>query len=262
MKIGWIGLGQMGEPMALRALRNGHEVIAHTRSATRKSQLAAEGGTLSTSITEIAANTDILILCLFDDLQLQDVLIEQSALSARPNSSPVVIHTTGDPIFLEKISATESGGNILDAPFSGTASMAAEGNITLLAGGEVETLDAARPVVESYCSNIIHLGKVGAARRVKLLNNLLFAAQTNLATEILQAAQEMGMSIASVAQAINQCSGASYAMGKFSETRSVDSILRAMKPYLDKDVSIARAAMERENIRLPITYKTAERGKY
>jgi len=120
--------------------------------------------------------------------------------------------------------AAPEGVRVLDAPFSGTAQVAAAGGLTLLVGGEASPLELARPVLSAFASTILPVGPQGAGRGLKLINNLLFAAQMSLADEALQAAAALGLDRQAAALAIGQCSGASYAMAKFTDSRPHASV--------------------------------------
>lgn len=260
MQVGWIGLGQMGAPMALRALAAGHTVVGHSRRPNP--ELVAAGAILTSSIREAAAQAQVLCVCLFDDAQVHDALIVQGALAALRPGAVMALHTTGAPDLMQDLArAAPEGVRVLDAPFSGTASVAAEGRLTLLVGGEALTLRQARPVLSSFADRIVHVGAQGAGRGLKLINNLLFAAQMTLADEALEAAAALGLDRQTTALAMGQCSGASYAMAKFAGPAPHDLMLAAIKPYLDKDVDVARTALDAVGARLPLLTAAARWGK-
>lgn len=260
MQVGWIGLGQMGAPMALRALAAGHSVVGHSRRPNP--QLVAAGAVLTGSIREAAAQAQVLCVCLFDDAQVHDALIVQGALAALRPGTVMALHTTGAPDLMQDLAhAAPQGVRMLDAPFSGTAAVAAEGRLTLLVGGETWALDQARPVLSSFANTILHVGSQGAGRGLKLINNLLFAAQITLANEALEAAAAMGLDPHTAAEAMGQCSAASYAMAKFAGQAPHDLMLAAIKPYLDKDVDVAQTALDTVGARLPLLTAAARWGK-
>ncbi|MDP1632549.1 MAG: NAD(P)-binding domain-containing protein [Caulobacter sp.] len=259
MRVGWIGLGQMGAPMAHRVLAGGHALLGHSRRP--RPDLLAAGASLTGSIEETAATAEVLCVCLFDDTQVRDVLIGQGALAALPPRAVVALHTTGAPALMDDLTvAAPDGVSILDAPFSGTAAQAATGRLTLLVGGETQAITRARPVLSAFASTILHVGPKGAGRGLKLINNLLFAAQISLADEALRAAALLGLERDGVARAIGHCSGASYAMAKFAGPTPHDPMLAAMKPYLDKDVDAARLALDGAGDALPLLTGAARWG--
>jgi 3-hydroxyisobutyrate dehydrogenase len=261
VKVGWIGLGQIGRHMAFRVLAAGHTVVGHARDLDKNADLAAAGATLTTSVVEAARGVDVLGVNVFNDVQMIDALVEGGALAAMRPGSVVVVHTTGDGSVLRDLAARAPDGvAVLDATFSASATMTQAGQVTLLIGGSSQALETARPVLESYASIILPLGEVGAARRLKLLNNMLFAAQVSLSAEALQAAEQMGINGQAAAKAIGVCSGASFAMEMFARDRPVDQILAGVARYLDKDADLARSAARDAGIALPLLDHAAQWG--
>jgi 3-hydroxyisobutyrate dehydrogenase-like beta-hydroxyacid dehydrogenase len=147
----------------------------------------------------------------------------------------IVIHSTGDPELVAALaSGAPTGVAVVDAPFSGTAQDVAEGRLTLICGCDAPVLGRVRPVLDAYASKIFRVGPVGAARNLKLLNNLLFAAQVSLASEALAAAQAMGLGRADSVAAIGASSGSSYALHKLTASVNPSQVLAAMQPYLER----------------------------
>jgi 3-hydroxyisobutyrate dehydrogenase-like beta-hydroxyacid dehydrogenase len=261
MKVGWIGLGQIGEPMALRVLGAGHELVGHSRRADGREALVQAGARLTGSVIEAVAGAEVVGVCLFDDKQVKEALVDGGALAALEPGAVMVLHTTGDPRVVEDLAArAPAGAMVLDATFSGAAAMAARGALTLLIGGEAAALEKARPVLSAYSDGLFHLGQIGAGRRLKLLNNLLFAAQVSLSVEALAAAERSGLDPDVAIKAMNRCSGASYALNKFAVPQSVDTVLAGLKPYLDKDVEAARKAAADEGLDLSLLSGAARWG--
>ena len=258
MKVGWIGLGQIGTPMVLRCLQAGHDLKACVRRSDEGVEVRAAGVAPCASGAEAAFDVDVLGVCLFDDSQVRQALIVDGALAAMRPNSVVMIHTTGDPdLFGELAAQAPVGVDLLDAPFSGDRDAVCAGGLTVMAGGEAQVLAAARPVLEAYSGRILHVGALGDGRRVKLLNNLLFAAQVSMAVEVLNAVDSWGLDQAVVRQAISASSGASYAMARFSGSAEAVDVLARIKPYLDKDVAMAGSILGDGVRGLPLTAAAA-----
>ncbi|MDB5425606.1 MAG: hypothetical protein JWQ29_3022 [Phenylobacterium sp.] len=250
MKVGWIGLGQMGEPMAVRVAAS-HELVGHLRTGARP-RLAEAGVTFTGSVRDVAAQAEVLCVCVFDDAQLRGALLDDGALAAMRPGAVLAIHTTGAPEILDEIAAAAPAGvALLDAPFSGTAQDAARGGLALLVGGDASALEKARPVFASFADAITLVGPTGAGRRLKLINNLLFAAQMSLAAEALAAAQALGLDLHATVGALERCSGASYALAKFAGPDAPPALLDRIRPYLDKDADLARAALAAAGASIP-----------
>jgi len=259
MKVGWIGLGKMGEPFALQALKGGHELTGHSRGGKPRPAMTAAGAKISDSLEETVRGAAFVGACLFDDAQVKSVLVESGVLQAMEPGAVLAVHTTGVPAVIEAVAAAAPPGvAVLDATFSGTEADAREGRIRLYVGGDAEALDRARPVLSTYCSPIFHLGAIGAARRLKLINNMMFAAQIALAAEGLKAVDRMGLPKDAALDALSQSSGGSYALNTF-RGGDVDAIVARLAHYLDKDVDAARQSARSEGLNLELLDAAAAR---
>lgn len=242
MKIGWIGLGAIGAQMAKRLLAAGHEVTAYARGVGLP-DVEAAGATVSLDYAQVAAGRDLLLICLFNDAQVREVLFDRGALASVSPGAVVVIHTTGSPELAHEVSRRSPDGvSVVDATFSGGPHDVARGELTVMVGGEAEAIGRARPALETYARQIHHVGPLGHAQRLKLLNNLLFATNMMNAAELLQLAERQGFEPAVVAQVLQACSGASFALGLFQKPAPPAAVLAATRPYLEKDVATALAS--------------------
>jgi 3-hydroxyisobutyrate dehydrogenase-like beta-hydroxyacid dehydrogenase len=244
MKIGWIGLGQMGVAMAARLVRRGYPVTAYVRSLEGREAARAAGVALTQDVGEAVSDADLVCVGLFDDAQFRALMLgPKGALSRMKPGAIVAVHTTGGPGALaDAVAEAPAGVTILDATFSGTAAaLEAGGFITLMVGGDAAALEAARPALAAYCDPITLVGPVGAARRLKLLNNLLFAAQVTLAAETLRLAESQGLDPRVAGEVLQKSSGASFAMGVLAGA-DLSARLKGLAHYLDKDADAARAA--------------------
>ena len=243
MKVGWIGLGEIGMHMALRVLDAGHELVACDRGAG-KEEVAAKGAVMSTDYRALSAGCELLCLCLFSDVQVRDVLFEQGALAAMQPGSVLAIHTTGSPSLAREIGeSAPEGVSVIDACFSGGPDETAKGDLTLMVGGEVAALDSVRSVLSAYASRINHMGPLGTGQTLKLLNNLLFATNLKQAAEIVGIAKAQGLDPIWAAEVICQSSGGSMAMGLLRGAPA-EQLLEGARPYMTKDVQAAADAAE------------------
>jgi 3-hydroxyisobutyrate dehydrogenase-like beta-hydroxyacid dehydrogenase len=259
MKVGWIGLGQMGGPMAEMVLKGGHQVVGHSRGRRPLDRLTALGARLTPSLTEAVAGAEVVCVSLFDDAQTREALLGGGVLAAMAPGSVLALHSTGVPAMVEDLAAAAPPGvSVLDATFSGTPADAAVGEVRLFVGGDADALERARPVLSTYCSPILHLGEVGAARRLKLINNLLFAAQVSLAAEAVRAVMQMGLPKDKAVEGLSISSGSSFALQRFVGA-DIDSLLTRLAHYLDKDVTAAREAAKAEGLDLKLLDAAAAR---
>jgi 3-hydroxyisobutyrate dehydrogenase-like beta-hydroxyacid dehydrogenase len=227
--------------MALRALDAGHELHAYNRGEG-KEEVAAKGAAMSTDYQAIAADCEVLGLCLFSDAQVRDVMFDQGALAVMKPGSVLAIHTTGSPALARELGERAPDGvSVLDACFSGGPAETAKGDLTLMVGGDEAALEKVRPVLSAYASRINLMGPLGAGQTLKLLNNLLFATNFKQAAEIVGIAEEQGLDPLLAAQVICQSSGGSMAMGLLQNT-SPKQLLDVVRHYMTKDVHAAAEA--------------------
>lgn len=241
MQIGFVGLGSIGTKMVERLTGAGLEVTVYPRGAGLAEAVAAGAGTCP-DYAALAAQSDWLILCVYDDVQLRDILFDQGALMAMRQGTSLVIHTTGSPALAREIGAhAPEGVAVIDACFSGGSADVAAGRLTLMVGGEAAACDAARPMLAHYAEHIHHVGPLGHGQMVKLLNNLLFATNFMNAAQLFSLAQQQGFDVATIARVIAGCSGASYAANLFAGPVPLPALMDNVRPYLEKDVASALA---------------------
>jgi 3-hydroxyisobutyrate dehydrogenase len=242
VKIGWIGLGMIGTAMVKRLLATGFEVTVYERGRGLE-QVRSAGARTSGDYQSLAATCDLLTLCVYNDAQVQEVLLGSGALAAMRANSVLAIHTTGSPALMREIAqAAPAGVTVLDATFSGGPDDAAAAGLTLMVGGNPRELERVRPAFAAYARRIDHLGAVGSGQVIKLLNNLLFAANLMYAAHVLELAGKQDFDPVTIASIIGTCSGASYAMARFQSPQPTGALLARVRPYLEKDVTAAMRA--------------------
>ena len=238
MDIGWVGLGSIGTAMVMRLRASGQSVSVYPRG-DGVAAVAAAGATRRDDYVALARGSDVLVVCVYTDTQVREVLFDAGALAALRPASTLVIHTTGAPALAREIGARAPAGvAVLDATFSGGTADIEAGRLTIMAGGEAAALDRALPVLQAYAREVHHVGPLGHGQTVKLLNNLLFATNLMNAVELLRLAGAVeGLEPSIVASVLQSCSGASYAMTLLRSAGALETTVRAARPYLEKDVA-------------------------
>lgn len=239
MNIGFVGLGSIGTEMVKRLCGAGFPVTVYARGKGLDEARGA-GASVTDDHAALGAGSDLLILCLFNDDQLGEVMFERGTLAAMRPGTVVAIHTTGSPQLMRELQArAPEDVSVIEATFSGGGHDVAAGRLVVMAGGSPEALERARPALASYADRIHHVGALGNAQLLKLINNLLFATNLMNAAEALKLMQAEGFEPAQVATIIQQCSGASYAMNMFIQPAPLETRLAMAWPYLEKDVATA-----------------------
>ncbi|MDL9938087.1 NAD(P)-dependent oxidoreductase [Gordonia sp. ABSL1-1] len=242
-RIGFVGTGNIGEPMVERLLGAGHPTSVFARRTEVRNRLAARGAVLVDSAAGIAEGADIVISCVFSDEQLMDVA--PGIIEVMAPGSVFCSHTTGSPRNVERLAeiAAPREVAIVDAPFSGTPEIIRRGELTVLLGGTDPAADTARKAVSAYASRIHRIGALGTALSAKLVNNALFAAFTQITLSALQAGEELGISETALLAVLDDSSGGSTAARYIANSGQDAATYSArITRYLTKDLSSARAA--------------------
>jgi 3-hydroxyisobutyrate dehydrogenase len=196
MKVGFVGLGAMGLPMTRHLVDAGHEVTVASRSRgpidTAVGFGAVDGGTPR----GVVAASEVTILCVPNSPDVVSVL--DDALPAAGAGTTIVDTSTIDPDVerAQHERVTAAGARYLEAPLSGGTAGAQKGTLTLMIGGDADTLDAARPALEPFAGLIVHIGGPGMGQVVKLCNNLIYAAQMLATAEATVMAERSGVDLA------------------------------------------------------------------
>ena len=208
--IGFIGLGQMGAPMATNLLQAGHAVLAFDKQTSAGAALRAHPAFgVAANALEIASATGTIILML-PDSQIVDQLLWADGFAARMRRGALLIDMgSSDPMHsrvnAEKLAAL--GIRFVDAPVSGGVKRAVTGKLAIMMGGEAAAVDAARPLLTALGDTLVHVGSAGAGHAVKALNNYVSAAGLLAVCEALTAAEKFGIDPKAVNQVINASSG-------------------------------------------------------
>lgn len=213
MTIGFVGLGQMGKPMALNLCRPPGSYIVCDRSAGHFTEFAALGVQATTTIAELAGVTT-LFLSLPSTEVVRDVLFGAEGLAGRLRQGTLIVDTStiGYDATVQIGERLGSRGlAFMDAPVSGMQARAEEGALTIMCGGSGETFDAVHPLLRRMGSNILHMGEVGAGQLTKLINQLLFDINAAAIAEVLPMAVKMKLDPEKVGSVVNSGTGRSYA---------------------------------------------------
>ena len=211
--VGFVGLGQMGKPMALNLLHADTDLLVTSKVQDAYPELQAAGATTADSLAGIA-DAQIVFLSLPGTAAVMEVLFGNGGLVSllRPGSIIVDTSTMEHGATLEIHSRlAEANLAFLDAPVSGMQSRAEAGTLTVMCGGSKETFETVRPWLERMGNNVLYMGDAGSGQLTKLVNQLLFDINCAALAEILPMARRMGLDAEKIASVINSGTGRSYA---------------------------------------------------
>jgi len=233
----------MGAPMVHRLVDAGHEVRVLGRTDEARQAVTELGATAVAELADAAARADVAVVCVFTDDQVKRVCFDDGLLAAMPSGAALVLHTTGSPRTAEAIAAEAPHVAVVDAPVSGGPHDVAAGRIALFLGGADDAVAGVQPVLSAYGDPVLHVGPLGSGQKVKLINNVLFAAQLGLLSEAARLAAGLGIDEAALLGAVAHGSGASRALGMVANAGSVASFVSAVGEFIGKDVAVARATV-------------------
>lgn len=259
-----LGLGTMGSGMAHRLLKAGFELTVYNRTEEKVAPLAAAGAKTSTSPYEAVREADVILSMVSnDDASRQIWTGENGALAGAKQGAVLVECSTLSPDWVRELASLAAARQLpfLDVPVNGSRDAAATGNLLLLVGGPMATIEQIRPVLEVIGRQIVHLGPVGSGTAMKLARNMLVAVQTLAVGEALTLTQRAGLDMDQVAEILTNDGGLSNGLMK----RNI-SIMR-QRAYNDpnfflqhmrKDVSYALRLAGEVGAALPAAATTRE----
>jgi 3-hydroxyisobutyrate dehydrogenase len=211
-RVGFVGLGSQGGPMARRIIDAGFPTTLWARRTATLEPFGDTAASVAEGLPELGAASDVLGVCVVDDAGVDEILRgPEGALAGMADGSIVVIHSTVHPDTCLQLQADFPRLHVIDAPVSGGGIKAEVGELLVMVGGPVEILDRCRPVLETFGNPVLHLGPLGSGQEVKVLNNTVFAAQLALAAEVFDLAAARQLDQEAVATVLLSGSGRSYA---------------------------------------------------
>jgi 2-hydroxy-3-oxopropionate reductase len=204
-RVGFIGLGIMGRPMARHLLDAGFALVVHSRSPGPVDELVAAGAGRAGSPSAVAGASDVVITMLPDTPDVERVLLGDDGIASTVDAGALVIDmSTIDPGATRRIAAVfaAQGVEMIDAPVSGGEKGAIERTLSIMAGGSAEAFARAMPVFEAMGSNVVHVGPSGAGQITKACNQLVVAATIEAVAEALVLAERAGVDPAKVRDAL------------------------------------------------------------
>ena len=260
-RVGVVGLGNMGLPMATTLARKGFDVAGFDLSEARR-RMASDQGIDAMPLDQLLRSVDAIVSSLPHARDLESVLNTPGALLDRTDRRVIVVDTsTADPTTSRRLQALldAAGHGHLDAPVSGGPAGAAEGQLTMMVGGTEQDFAAARPVIEAMAAKLLHVGPSGAGNVAKLVNNMLVAAHMITTGEAVRLGEAAGVGAEAILQVVNAATGRSgiseVHFPRWIMSNRFDSGFAA--GLMRKDVGLAADLAEEVGIDLPLSKEVA-----
>ena len=258
--VGFVGLGRMGKPMALNLLSAGFSVLVLSRSRPPVEALVEAGGEEAASLADMAERADVVCTCLPDVATSEAVYLGADGLAANAREGQVLIeHSTIAPSLAVRVgeAAAARGAGYLDAPVSGGVERAESGTLTIMAGGDAQHFESARPVLEAMGASLNLVGPVGQGSVAKLTNQLLVGIHTMAACEAFLFGTSAGADGRQLLDVLATSWGASNMLARNGPMLlSGDYGSLAPVRLLAKDLSLVEDAAADLDVPLPLVQRT------
>ena len=256
--IGFIGLGNMGGPMAANLVKVGHEVVGFDLS---KPALDAFGGKKAASVAEVVKNAEIVVTMLPAGPHVRSVYTEHVLPNARAGALLVDCSTIDvETARAVHRAAEEKGFAMLDAPVSGGTGGAAAGTLTFMVGGTAEAFERARPLLERMGKTIVHTGAAGNGQAAKICNNMILGVSMTAVCEAFALAEKLGLDAQKLFEVSSKSSGQCWSLTNYCPVPGPVPAAPSNRGYqpgftaemMLKDLRLAQQAAAAANVATPL----------
>ncbi|MCO5967785.1 NAD(P)-dependent oxidoreductase [Actinoallomurus soli] len=214
-RVGFVGLGDIGEPMACRIIEAGFPV---TLWARREASLRPFEGTSfrrAETLAELGRDSEVVGVCVFGEDDVSEVVLgEGGILSGMAAGGVIMVHSTVSVEFVVDLAhrCASHGVTVMDIPISGFRARAVSGELTVMAGGPAATFEAVRPVLDTFGTHVVRLGPIGSGLKMKALNQALLGANFTSAALALHTGRRLGLDRAATETVLSSASGGSFGL--------------------------------------------------
>lgn len=265
----FIGLGNMGLPMASNLIKKGYEVNGYDVFDSAKKTLEEHGGNWVSDLNSIAKKSSVVISMLPGGKELEELYLnKQKLFDHLPKRTLIIDCTTSNPETSLKVSkkAKDLNLKILDAPVSGGTAGAEQGTLTFIVGGEKSDYEESKPYLSAMGKNIFHAGAAGSGQSVKVCNNMLLAIHMIGTSEALALGKKMGLDPKVLSEIMKSSSGNNWSLEKYNPCEGVMEGVPSAKNYaagfsvklMLKDLGLAMQSAETNKQRLELGKKVFE----
>jgi len=258
MNIGWIGLGNMGIPMAEKLINAGHQVTVYNRSKAKEAELMKIGAVTAETPKAIIEKNDVIILMVSDDTAIKQIFTGDDGLLVAQTSGKIIINmSTVSPSISKEMSqkCTINGNDYLDAPVSGSVKQAETGQLVIMVGGKQEIYEKVKPILNHLGKLTMHVGDTGAGNNAKLAINSLLALYTQGLAETVLFANQNGIKTddllnlinnAAIGNAYTKIKGDAILNQNYKAAFALKHIVKDLKLAKDEGISspLAKTALQ------------------
>ena len=256
-KIGFVGLGIMGRPMAKNLIEAGHELVLYNRTKEKAEELAGDGATVADTPRAVAESSGIIVTMLPDSPDVEAVVAgDGGLLEGIGEGSLIVDMSTISPVVARELAgkAREKGASMIDAPVSGGDVGAKDGTLSIMVGGSEEDFERARPLFEVMGKTVTHVGDAGAGQVVKACNQIVVGLTIEAVSEALVLGSKAGVEPSKILDVLS----GGLAGNKVMEVKRDKFLDHSFDPGFrvelhHKDLGIALAAGREYGVSLPVT---------
>ena len=262
-RIGFIGLGNMGLPMAQNLLRAGHAVAGFDLNAETSERLTTSGGTRANSAAEACRDAEIVITMLPAGEHVRDVYLGDAGVLAAAAPATLLIDSSTIDVETSRAVAQAAEGRglpMVDAPVSGGVAGAQAATLTFMVGGSSEAFERARPVLENMGKTIVHAGGPGNGQAAKICNNMILGASMIVVSEAFLLAEKLGLDAQKLFDISSKSSGQCWSMTSYCPVPGLVPTSPANRDYkagftaamMLKDLKLAQAAARATHATTPL----------
>ena len=257
-RVAFLGLGVMGFPMAGHLASNGHDVVVYNRTVAKANNwVKSYEGSSAATPRDAVADREIVFTCVGNDDDVRSVVYgDDGAFAGMGEGTVFVDHTTASANLAIELydTAREKGVGFLDAPVSGGQAGAENGVLTVMCGGEEDTFNRVRPVIDSYSRAVTLMGIAGAGQLTKMVNQICIAGLLQGLSEGMNFALKAGLDPKTVVDVISKGAAGSWQMENRALTMAEDKFdFGFAVNWMRKDLNIILEEAQRNKARLPAT---------
>jgi 3-hydroxyisobutyrate dehydrogenase len=259
-RIGFVGLGNMGGPMARNLLKAGHQVAGFDLVPEALAQFAAAGGTAAASAAEAARGAEVVITMLPAGRHVRDAWLGAGGMAAAAGAGAVLVDCSTIDVATAREVAGGTANPFLDAPVSGGVMGAEAGTLTFMVGGPAPGFAAAQPILSAMGRTVVHCGEAGAGQAAKVCNNMILAATMAVTCEAFVLAEKLGLSHQALFDVASKSSGQSWSLTTYCPVPGPVPASPANRDYkpgfaaalMLKDISLAAEAAAQSGAATPM----------